>query len=130
MVHNTLVFYQGRRYSTKVDRKLDKTLTDWKNRTNRKPLVIRGARQVGKTFLVREFAQQNFQTLVETMRPNEITEQLDKQHDWVLMESHIFNVGGYATLESMDWNEDTQEYANDNGYLFCDKDTFVNLLEF
>ena len=64
------------------------------------------------------------------MRPNEITEQLDKQHDWVLMESHIFNVGGYATLESMDWNEDTQEYANDNGYLFCDKDTFVNLLEF
>ena len=72
----------------------------------------------------------NFQTLVETMRPNEITEQLDKQHDWVLMESHIFNVDGYATLESMDWNEDTQEYANDNGYLFCDKDTFVNLLEF
>ena len=72
----------------------------------------------------------NFQTLVETMRPNEITEQLDKKHDWVLMESNIFNVGAYATLESMDWNEDTQEYANDNGYLFCDKDTFVNLLEF
>lgn len=72
----------------------------------------------------------NFQALVETMRPSEITEQLDKQHDWVLMESHIFNVGGYATLESMDWNEETQEYANENGSLFCDKDTFANLLEF
>lgn len=72
----------------------------------------------------------NFQALVETMRPSEITEQLDKQHDFILMESHIFNVGGYATLESMDWNEETETYANDNGYLFCDKDTFVNLLEF
>ena len=72
----------------------------------------------------------NFQVLVETMRPSEITEQLGKQHDWILMESHFFNVGGYATLESMDWNEETQEYANDNGYLFCDKDTFASLLEF
>ena len=72
----------------------------------------------------------NFQTLVETIQPSEITEQLDKKHDWVLMESHIFNVGSYATLESMDWNEETQEYANDNGYLFCDKDTFSDLLEF
>ena len=48
-----------------MDRKLDKALTDWKNRKNRKPLVVRGARQVGKTFLVRAFSQQNFQTLVE-----------------------------------------------------------------
>jgi len=48
-----------------MERKLNKALTDWKNRKNRKPLVIRGARQVGKTFLVREFAQQNFQSFVE-----------------------------------------------------------------
>jgi len=48
-----------------MERKLDKALTDWKNRKKRKPLVIRGARQVGKTFLVRAFAQQNFQSFVE-----------------------------------------------------------------
>ena len=72
----------------------------------------------------------NFQALVETMRPSEITEQLDRQHDFILMESHIFNVGGYATLQSMDWNEETKEYADENGYLFCDKDTFADLLEF
>ncbi len=30
-------------------------LQDWKKRKNRKPLVIRGARQVGKTFLVEQF---------------------------------------------------------------------------
>lgn len=40
-------------------------LCDWKNRNNRKPLIIRGARQVGKTYLVREFAEQEFDYLLE-----------------------------------------------------------------
>lgn len=33
-------------------------LEKWKIKNNRKPLVIRGARQVGKTSLVKEFAKQ------------------------------------------------------------------------
>lgn len=33
-------------------------LNDWKSRENRKPLVIRGARQVGKTSLVKQFGEQ------------------------------------------------------------------------
>ena len=33
-------------------------LIDWKNRKNRKPLILRGARQVGKTWLMKEFARQ------------------------------------------------------------------------
>ncbi len=40
-------------------------LQNWKNKPNRKPLVIRGARQVGKTELVRIFAKQEFKNLVE-----------------------------------------------------------------
>ena len=32
----------------------------WKNSKNRKPLVIRGARQVGKTWLMKEFAKTNY----------------------------------------------------------------------
>ncbi|MFK5986204.1 MAG: AAA family ATPase [Pseudomonadota bacterium] len=46
-------------------RKLFNDLAKWKNRTVRKPLVIRGARQVGKTFLVREFAKQYFSSFIE-----------------------------------------------------------------
>jgi len=42
-----------------------KYLTDWKTKKNRKPLVIRGARQVGKTFLVRSFVKDYFENLVE-----------------------------------------------------------------
>lgn len=39
------------------DRKLNQELEKWKDKENRKPLVIRGARQVGKTTLVNQFAQ-------------------------------------------------------------------------
>src|SRR3989304_9926189 len=32
-------------------------LEEWKNKSNRKPLILRGARQVGKTTLVKEFSK-------------------------------------------------------------------------
>ena len=32
-------------------------LIEWKNKPNRKPLIIRGARQVGKTWLMKEFGK-------------------------------------------------------------------------
>lgn len=35
-------------------------LFEWKRRANRKPLIIRGARQVGKTWLMMEFARQAY----------------------------------------------------------------------
>lgn len=35
-------------------------LLEWKNRVNRKPLIIKGARQVGKTWLMQEFGRQYF----------------------------------------------------------------------
>ncbi len=41
-------------------RKLSQKLVDWKNRARRHPLILRGARQVGKTYLVREFARAEF----------------------------------------------------------------------
>ena len=38
-------------------RRLEKNLELWKKDSNRKPLIIRGARQVGKTTLIKEFAK-------------------------------------------------------------------------
>ncbi len=35
-------------------------LIRWKNSIDRKPLIIRGARQVGKTWLMKEFGRQNY----------------------------------------------------------------------
>ena len=38
-------------------RKIAEKLIEWRNRNGRHPLILRGARQVGKTFLVRELAK-------------------------------------------------------------------------
>lgn len=35
-------------------------LVEWKNRPGRKPLVLRGARQVGKTWLIKEFGRREY----------------------------------------------------------------------
>jgi len=39
-------------------------LYEWKNSKNRKPLIIKGARQVGKTWLMREFGEEAYQKTV------------------------------------------------------------------
>ena len=39
-------------------------LCDWKKSSRRKPLIIRGARQVGKTWLMKEFGKQKFKNAV------------------------------------------------------------------
>jgi predicted AAA+ superfamily ATPase len=49
----------------KMQRELTKELLDWKNRENRKPLVMRGARQVGKTYSIEEFARLHFSRFVK-----------------------------------------------------------------
>lgn len=43
-----------------MQRKAIKQLVEWKNRKNRKPLIIKGARQVGKTWLMKEFGKTEY----------------------------------------------------------------------
>ena len=38
---------------------------NWKNKTNRKPLIIRGARQVGKTYTITDFGKNHFDEFVK-----------------------------------------------------------------
>ncbi|MBI3987424.1 MAG: ATP-binding protein [Lentisphaerae bacterium] len=48
-------------------------LVEWKNRIERKPLLMRGARQVGKTYLVETFGKRCFRSLLSV--------NLEKQED-------------------------------------------------
>ena len=43
-----------------MERLIIQKLRDWKNETNRKPLIIRGARQIGKSYSIVEFGKQYF----------------------------------------------------------------------
>ena len=46
-----------------MDRFALEKLKQWKEKRNRKPLIIRGARQVGKTWLMKEFGRTCFKKM-------------------------------------------------------------------
>ena len=43
-----------------MEREYLKKLIEWNNNRKRKPLILMGARQVGKTWLMEEFAKREF----------------------------------------------------------------------
>ena len=47
-----------------MERAVYQKLIGWKGSPNRKPLVLLGARQVGKTYILKEFGQREFQNIV------------------------------------------------------------------
>lgn len=55
-------------------------LIDWKNKSDRKPLILNGARQVGKTWLLHEFARLEYKKEAYVIcRKNELARQLFSQ---------------------------------------------------
>ncbi len=48
-----------------MKRLIEKDLKEWKNSENRKPLLVRGARQIGKTYVIRQFGKESFDSVVE-----------------------------------------------------------------
>ena len=60
-----------------MKRKIYKRLIDWKLSDNRKPLVLYGARQVGKTYIIKVFGEKEFDNMVYVnCYKNEIVTQL------------------------------------------------------
>lgn len=48
-----------------LKRKIDTFLTEWKAAPDRKPLIVKGARQIGKTESIRQFARNNYANVIE-----------------------------------------------------------------
>ena len=48
-----------------LKRKIDIFLLEWRKQPNRKPLIIKGARQIGKTESIRHFAKNNYESFIE-----------------------------------------------------------------
>ena len=49
----------------RLQRKIDKYLVEWKNKKDKMPLIVRGARQIGKTDAIENFAMNNYKYIVE-----------------------------------------------------------------
>lgn len=50
---------------SRLKRKIDQYLIDWKNDKDKMPLIIKGARQIGKTESIENFARNNYKNIVE-----------------------------------------------------------------
>ncbi len=48
-----------------IKRNLENELLSWKSKHDRKPLILRGARQIGKSYTVREFGKKYFENVFE-----------------------------------------------------------------
>ena len=44
-------------------RYIKEKLIEWKNRKDRKPLILKGARQVGKTYILKEFGEEQYENI-------------------------------------------------------------------
>ena len=47
-----------------MEREIIKDLLKWKESKNRKPLIIHGARQVGKTYIIKKFGKECYDNLI------------------------------------------------------------------
>ena len=61
-IDNSLFFciFAGTFNLLSMERNAIHHLKEWKNKNRRKPLIVRGARQVGKTWLIKEFGRQEY----------------------------------------------------------------------
>lgn len=48
-----------------LKRKIDHYLIEWKSNSNHMPLIVKGARQIGKTESIRHFAKRNYKSVIE-----------------------------------------------------------------
>ncbi len=46
-----------------MERSIYNKLVEWKNKQNHKPLILNGARQVGKTYILQEFGKREYKKL-------------------------------------------------------------------
>jgi predicted AAA+ superfamily ATPase len=84
-----------------IERSLSKHLSDWKKSPSRQPLILRGARQVGKTTLINEFGKSYDQYLyfnLERKRDKDLINQTDEVDQLIQL---LFLTKGYRNDKSM-----------------------------
>jgi uncharacterized protein (DUF736 family) len=101
-----------------LKRKIDKDLVEWAAMANRKPLLLRGARQVGKSWAVRNLAKK-FEHFVEInfddnpkfnavfeqgLSPSEICEQLSVVTNTPIIPGKPFVIQLFFVHGTLLWN--------------------------
>ena len=99
-----------------LKRKIDEYLLEWKKNEERLPLIIKGARQVGKTESINHFAEQNYSNIVS------INFVLEPKYKTILSDGYAVesfedgNLIGNVVNVSID-----EDYLDENGKIDVDK---------
>lgn len=101
-------------------------LKKWKKSSNRKPLIIRGARQVGKTWLMKEFGEKFYEKYAyinfdDNSRMNKLFEEdfdIERIIQGLKIESGV-NIEPYNTLIILDEIQETPKALKALKY-FCE----------
>ncbi|MBF0479402.1 MAG: ATP-binding protein [Candidatus Omnitrophica bacterium] len=72
-----------------MKRKITSKLLEWKNSGSRKPLLMYGARQVGKTYVINEFGRSHYENIIYVNLETDLTLAADFNND--ITPHHIIN---------------------------------------
>ena len=98
-----------------LKRKIDEVLMQWKLNPDRKPLIVKGPRQVGKTESVRRFAETNYESVVyinfvEEPKYKLITEDGYRTDDIIKNISRMDPSKKFIEKKTLNFFDELQEY--------------------
>lgn len=115
-----------------IKRKIYQQLIDWKDSKRRKPLIIQGARQVGKTFLLKRFGLDYFESVAyfNFDQQNELKQFFERTKDPKRILQNLSLVYGkpilpHKTLIIFDEIQECNEALNALKYFFEDTPQYV-----
>ena len=99
-----------------LKRKIDLFLNEWLNNKNRLPLIVKGARQIGKTTSIMEFANKNYESVVNINFIN------NKEYKNAFESNDVNNIISYLSIlnpnfkfiphKTLIFIDEVQEYPN------------------
>ena len=92
-------------------RKIDDYLKSWKEDSNHKPLIVKGARQIGKTESILHFAKENYENVIY------INFALEKKFMKILSEG--YNVS--SVIKNISLAEPSIEFISDKTVILFDE---------
>lgn len=117
-----------------MKRKIYESLLKWKNNENNKPMIILGARQVGKTYIINEFCKNEYENYI-SVNLFERTDIIDLYHtninsDEKFMKLKVllnFDIEKENTIVFIDEIQESEELISELKY-FCEKHNNVKII--
>ena len=72
--------------------------------------------------------RENITEILSKLEFNKILDAMNSKYDFVLLELNIFNSGTSINIDTLDYCEEVEKEAQENGNLFLSKEDFYELL--